>query len=481
VSTVALPSRTACPLLKRMVKTVREHRLFEPGQHLLIAISGGPDSIALASLLRRLASSWKLSLSALHVNYRLRGAESDEDESFVASFCRERGIPLSVRRPALVKRGRQSSLQARAREARYEALRQVAGELNADRIVLGHTANDQAETVLLWMLRGAGLAGLSGMPIARDGLIVRPLLEVTRQEILAYLKQEGLDYRQDSSNLTGRYRRNRIRTELLPAMEAIAPATLSLFRRQAALLRDDDHYLDRIARELYGTMVQRESDGAVRIGRASFRDLHRALQRRLIRLLLKTGDDARRAPSIQVVESLCRFIVKGKPEAGLLLKRFVVRLDRETVSVSPRDQTSSASDRSAPVRTEVPVPVPSTVRWAGSRTQFHVQLMSRQEAERQQRPASSCSAVFDADRLVGPLVLRSWRAGDRFYPRGMKGKSKKLQDLFTDLKIPKGERERVPLLVSPEGIAWVVGLRQDERFAVHKETTRCVVVTAVAP
>jgi tRNA(Ile)-lysidine synthase len=155
-------------LLDRIVRTIRERQLFGPGQHLLLAVSGGPDSVALLSLMASLAPSWRLKLTVVHFNYGLRGGESDGDEAFVSDFCRSRHIPLVVRRPVLTKQRRASSLQMLARWARYEAMKSLAHEIQADRIVTGHTANDQAETILLWMLRGAGLTGLAGMPMIRE-------------------------------------------------------------------------------------------------------------------------------------------------------------------------------------------------------------------------------------------------------------------------------------------------------------------------
>ncbi len=164
-TTRPLANFTARPsLLTHLVRTVRQHQLFVPGQHLLVAVSGGPDSVALLSLLHRLARSWRLELTVVHCNYGLRGAESDGDESFVRACCRERHLSLVIHRPTLVKRRERSSLQAAARDARYDFMRRLAHEVGADGIAVGHTAIDQAETVLMWMLRGAGMTGLAGMP-----------------------------------------------------------------------------------------------------------------------------------------------------------------------------------------------------------------------------------------------------------------------------------------------------------------------------
>ena len=236
---------TARPvLLAQLVRTVRQHQLFVSGHHVVVAVSGGPDSIALLSLLHRLAPSWRLTLTVAHCNYGLRGGESDADESFVSTFCRERQLNLVVHRPSLVKRRQRSSLQAAAREARYDFMKQLANELGADRIAVGHTANDQAETVLMWLLRGAGMTGLAGMPYAREDRIIRPLLAATREEVLAYLDHEGLTYRRDSSNEKPLYHRNRIRKELFPVLTQLAPAAVRVLRRQADLLREDEHFLE---------------------------------------------------------------------------------------------------------------------------------------------------------------------------------------------------------------------------------------------
>jgi tRNA(Ile)-lysidine synthase len=472
-------TRSRPTLVDQVVRTIKERRLFAPGQHLLVAVSGGPDSIALLSLLADLAPSWRLMLTAVHFNYGLRGSESDGDEAFVSAFCRARNIALVIRRPVLSKQRRGSSLQLLARWARYEAMKSLAHELHADRIVTGHTANDQAETMLLWMLRGAGLTGLAGMPFVREHTIVRPLLTTTREEILAYLKQEGLSYRQDSSNLTGLYRRNRIRRDLLPAMEEITPGVVRLLERQADILRADDAYLHQVVDELYRSLITVDAEGNQRFERRAVTALPDALRRRLVRHILKFTDSEQRPPTLRVVEGVLRFLSgKGKGIRLSLRAADMIR-DRERVLVIRRNGQHQASDHHSTLcRAEpVPMPVPSTVYWPGTAQEIHVQEMTRQAAEAWLKRRTRDCAVFDRARLSAPLVLRAWQAGDRMQPRGMGGKSKKLQDFFTDLKLGRDERARIPLLVAPEGILWVVGRREDERFVARKSTSRCLVAT----
>jgi len=466
-------------LLTYLVRTVRQHRLFVPGQHLLVAVSGGPDSVALLSLLHRLARSWRLTLTAVHCNYGLRGAESDGDESFVREYCRERQLSLVIHRPKLIKRRQQSSLQARARDARYDFMKQLAHEVGADHIAVGHTANDQAETLLMWLLRGAGMAGLAGMPYAREDGIIRPLLAATREEVLAYLDREGLTYRHDSSNEKPLYHRNRIRKELLPVITRLAPAAVRVLQRQADLLREDEQYLAGITNELVRTLVSHDSRGVQRVDRQAFIELPVALQRRLIRAILQTCDEERRASSLRVVESVRHVFLKGRSGARLSLKQARVVLGQRSVRFNPaieKDHGHETDSRQGE-RKALPLPVPSRVYWASTNQQIQVQLMTRRAAEEMGKAPSQGLASFDADRFSEPLSVRAWQAGDRFSPYGMKGKNKKLQDFFTDRKVARHERGKVPLLVAPEGILWVVGMRQDERFVVRGGTTRCLVAS----
>ena len=465
-------------LLTQLVRTVRQQQLFAPGQHLLVAVSGGPDSITLLSLLHRLAKPWRLTLTAVHCNYGLRGAESDGDESFVKTFCRERHLSLVLHRPKLVKRRQRSSLQAAARDARYDFMKQLAHEVGADCIAVGHTANDQAETVLMWMLRGAGMAGLAGMPYAREDRVVRPLLASTREEVLAYLDHEGLPYRRDSSNEKPLYHRNRIRKELFPVITQLVPAAVRVLQRQANILREDEAYLEQVTGDLVRRLVSHDSGDVQRLSRQAFIQLPVALQRRLIRAVLRTYDEDGRASSVCVVESVRRLLLKGRSRTRLSLKQAMVSLDQGSVRFSPvrenhKDETGSGHRKSECLL----LSVPSTVYWARTNQQIHVQHMTRHDAEQGGVALSAQRVVFDADRYSEPLVVRPWRAGDRFSPQGMKGRSKKLQDYFTDKKIARHQRETIPLLVAPEGILWVVGMRQDERFVVSRGTTSCLVAS----
>lgn len=469
------PRRPWPPLLHRMVKTIRSRTLIEKGQHVLVAVSGGPDSVALLSLFHRLRSPWRLTVTAVHFNYGLRGPESDQDQAFVTELCSALDVPLYTRRLDLSCRPRGTSLQAEARELRYGALSSIAGECGADRIAVGHTADDQAETVLLWMLRGAGLTGLSGMAASRAGNIIRPLLESTRDEVLAYLAGERRAYREDSSNATLRYVRNQIRHGIMPALKQRFPSSVQALGRLADLCREDDRYLDFHVTELARRHVRAQGGGWV-VERAFVHEQPLAVQRRLVRDLLRRCEHWRRAPGARTIDRVLHEIGTPKHAMSFTINgtRLVVEGDMILVAPPGRKEMSAQPSSAAAEA----LAIPSEVVWTGTGQKIRVEEHAR--AGIVDATDDPHRIVVDADRFSGPLVVRSWRHGERFYPRGMKGRSKKLQDFFTDLKVPAGDRRNIPLVAVPEGIVWIVGYRQDERWAVTEKTRHCLVLTASA-
>ena len=463
------------PLLHRIVATIRSRDLLQPGHHVLVAISGGPDSVALLSLLHHLHVRWSLTLTAVHCNYGLRGRESEGDQEFVEALCRQLGVPLHVRRLDLQARPRQSSLQAVARELRYQVMMEVAAQDRADRIAVGHTADDQAETVLLWMLRGAGLTGLSGMPAFRDGHVIRPLYDVRRQDIVKYLNSIGLEFRQDSSNLTSRYVRNRIRHEVIPVLQRLAPSSVNALCRLAEVCREDDRYLEQQVSALSDSMCQPTSSGGWVMNRSLFQELPQAVQRRMIRDLLRRNDRLGRWPSYQMVEEVIHVAVaQGSVSERAMKQRGVLIAEKDEIQFVPLAETGISQNRRQVISPVQVLSVPGRVEWSGTGQTIQVQ----QQAWDPQSGAFGkyCIAV-DAALVSQPLCVRTWLPGDRFYPQGMGGHSKKLQDYFTDLGMPGALRRQTPLVVAPEGIVWIVGYRQDQRWTPTAKTVRCLVFT----
>ncbi len=449
--------------------------LIAEGDHLLVAVSGGPDSVALLSVLASLAPSKRLTLSALHLNYGLRGEESDGDARFVSRLCADLEVPLVIERVDVSRvagTGRGLSLQARARDARYAALRRTAATLGASKIALGHTADDQAETLLMWMLRGSGAAGLAGIKPLRDAVYVRPLLDVGRAEILAYLEAKGLSYRTDSSNAKPVYLRNRIRHELLPLLKRFNPAVVSALTRQADILRDEDACLDGWVADWIARHVRAAEDRSLEVPRAALLEQPVALQRRIIRRVLQRVTGGPHGPAFGAADAVLHKVARGRSGSSLTVRGALVLRDYQHVRVFPARHASRPRGDRPPGRAGLRVTIPSTVVWPPTGQSLHLRFAG---AEEDLGPAGRDVARFDADRFTHRLEIRPWQAGDLFHPQGMAGRRKKLQDYFSDSKLSRGRRADVPLLVAPEGILWVAGYRTDHRFRVTPSTTRILV------
>ena len=483
------PTAVHHPLHNKVVRALRARALLQPNQSVLVAVSGGPDSVALLSVLHQLAPAWNFSLTVIHCNYGLRGAESEGDASFVTGLCHRLNLPCLVRSLHISSReaGLSSSLQARARELRYRLFRDLSVALGVDRVALGHTADDQAETVLLRMLRGAGLRGLAGMPHTRGHLFVRPLLTVTRREILSYLDTRGLSFRTDSSNATSIYLRNRVRHELLPVLQSLAPATVRLLARQADLLREDDRLLSRLAAHRLVRATQSRDSKLIVLDRAALLEQPAALQRRMLRQAMQALSPSSRGARGDVVLSMLASLASRRSGGSWTIGFLKVTSEpgqvRIKLDLPPSSHTGAvlhqASTSPSPAVTLSTVP--STVPWPPTGAVIRINVVTRERGLALLKKPSSTAAIFDAEHLSLPLTVRSWRRGDYFFPAGMAGRRKKLQDYFTDAKLGRSMREHIPLLLSRENIAWIVGQRIDARFAATASTTRFILARVTYP
>lgn len=446
-------------LVFRHVAEMASRGLIPGNARAVVAVSGGPDSICLLSVLDELRRSRRLpdlALHIAHVNYGLRGAESDADEGFVRDMGVRFDIPVSCERPT-ISRMHSVSLQEHARAIRYAFFDRLCRDLHFNLVATGHTADDQAETVLLWLLHGAGADGLSGIPVMRDlpdGRIIRPLLQVPREQVLDYLASRHLSYRVDSSNATVQYRRNRIRHELLPLLKSYNPRIVEGLARSAAVLAADTGFLKEASREALNAILIQSDPGRVVLDSRRLGDYPVALKRRIIRHALGVLCTDKLRPSLRHVEAVLAFCGVAKQASLCLPER--VRVSRRGVElILSIDAEEVRCD--PPVWTqEVPLPVPGSVHLGEGQRLLAVNgrssLLNRE------------TAVIDLDRVGGPLTVRAWQPGDWFCPTGLRGHHKKLHDYFIDEKIPRNLRKTIPLVSGPHGIVWVVGYRTDQRF-----------------
>jgi tRNA(Ile)-lysidine synthase len=466
------------PLAADVRRTIARDNLIPAGASVLVAVSGGADSVALLHLLREIAPLAGFGLAGIaHLHHGLRGAAADADEAFVAALASSLALPLhlsrmDVRRLAASWR---TGLEDAARRARYEFLEASARDAGADRIAVGHTRDDQAETLLLQLIRGAGPRGLGGIH-ARAGLVVRPLLEVPREALRQYLGGRGLEWREDETNRDPALLRNRVRHELVPYLERrFSPGIVRVLAREAALARADGEYLDRAAAAAAGWLV-RVRDQRVEVDTAGLLAEPAAVASRVARLAL-----IRAAPGRFIgydhVAALLRFAAQGPTGGRLRLPGAWVVRQGPRLRLGPPDEPAGGREANSfrvllSIPGEAPVPAASCTVSA-ARVDWPAAGLSRADGT---LAVPREVAVVDAAALSPVLVVRGRAPGDRFAPLGLGGR-KKLHDFFVDRKVPRQARDLVPLVVDDrDRIVWVAGHAIAEEFRVSERTEAVVIL-----
>jgi tRNA(Ile)-lysidine synthase len=421
--------------------TIRRHAMLAGGETVLIACSGGSDSTALLYLLSRLGPAWGLRLHGLHVDHGLR--EGSDHEADVAQRLGERlGIPVDAVRVAVSRRG---SLEEAARTARYAALEAHAERLGAQRIAVGHTADDQAETVVMRLLEGAGVRGLAAIPPVR-GRIIRPLIAVRRAALVALLEEAGLDWTEDPTNADPKFVRNRIRHELLPMLAAVHDGDLvTALTHVAGRAREVVEALERMATLELDRLVRENAD-ALTLPREPLVALPRPVATEVLRqAAARLG--SRAALRSWAHRALARVLAGPPPRRPVRVGGVAIEVSGSLVRIG------RATSPPLPGR---PVPVPGTVALPEVGLCLEARLVP---ATGYQVPREPERVAFDAERLTGPLVVRGRGRGDRFQPFGS-DRERQLKTLLIDARVPRWERERVPLVEAAGSIVWVGGLRR---------------------
>ncbi len=468
----------ASPLLDTVRRTIQRHGMFRPAGPVVVGVSGGPDSVCLLHALWRLRAELGLELVVGHLNHGFR-PEAAAEAAFVAELAGSLGVPAVVEEadvPALSRRLRLSA-QVAARRARLEFLGRVARERDAAWVALGHQRDDQAETVLMWFLRGTGLDGLAGIPpVRRDGgagvWLARPLLEVDRAAIEAYCRAEGLQPRRDPSNRRLTYTRNRIRLALVPLLEReYQPGLRSRLAALADAVRGDRALLEQLTDEAWAQALLSHEPSAVTLSVPVLVDLPPGLRRRVLRRAAGLVRAAWTPPLSRVDAALDLLQPEGagctvELGAGVLVRREAGRLH---VTTAPRDKVRPYA---------YALPVPGSVNVVEAGVRITARLVPAGEVRRAGLHLVEGGAL-DYNKVALPLEVRNRRRGDRFVPLGMTG-SKKLKDFLIGLKVPRSARDRLPLVTAGGQVVWVAGYRIDDRVKVGPDT-RTVLVLEQTP
>jgi tRNA(Ile)-lysidine synthase len=450
-------------ILDNIKKTINKYGMLKRNERVLVAVSGGIDSIALLHALIALRDELGIVLILCHLNHMLRGDEARKDEEFVL------GLPYIIERTdvAIEAKVQKDPLQVVARRARYGFFKNAAKECRADRIALAHNSDDLAETVLMRLIRGCGLAGLKGIPPVRDRHI-RPLIETSRAVIVQYISKNRIEYREDSSNRKPDYLRNRIRVGLLPFIESnYNPSAKDALCRAASLLSMDNEYIKIMVAKASEDVILLREEGRIILDRDAMLLLHQAIVFRLfVNIVMELADNKAELSLLNVV-AMSGILGRTSPNKVINLPSGL-RFSREynTMILSK-----------APVGNRQPFEIILNLPGKTSISEIALELETEiVDSVQDGIQDNNCKkAFFDLESLVIPLIVRNFKPGDRFIPMGMRGR-KKLKNLFIDKKVPRPSRSTIPILVSGNDIVWVMGVMQSEVGKVTEDTKRVLVV-----
>ncbi|MBI3195231.1 MAG: tRNA lysidine(34) synthetase TilS [Ignavibacteriae bacterium] len=435
---------------------VRRENLLSEGESLVVAVSGGIDSMTLLDILVRLQQDWNFQLCVAHFNHKLRDEESEEDEVFVKQTAERLTLPFYSKsvKTAELSEGSRKSIQVVARELRYDFFQQLRLSRGYNKIVTAHNANDNAETVLFNLLRGSGVKGLCGIPSSRsDAGIIRPFLFATRERIHQYGEERSIAYHEDSSNKKTDYSRNLLRHHIFPILhQTINPNLTETLNRNSELFSMLESYLTIQSNEWKKQLLTSVSEEEIIVARELLLEQHEFVQHQFLHTLAK--EFSRSEVSFDTVKEMLTIASSETGSWCPIDEHTMLYRDREHVVLTRQPSTENF---------QVFVSPPERIH----RDTFDFETLFVQEAN---FSANRSIEFIDASKLGKIILLRNWKNGDWFIPLGMNEK-KKLSDYFIEQKVPRFKKQSIPILTSDENIVWVCGQRLDERYKITSSTT----------
>ena len=452
-------------IFEKVLDTINRHNLIEKGDKIVLGISGGPDSVCLLHILNRLKKMFDIEIYAAHLNHQIRGIEAQKDALYVTQLCEEMGIKYFVRSIDVPKYCEENklSIEDGARKLRYDMFYEIMSKTHANKIAIAHNMNDQAETVLMHIMRGTGLQGLRGIEYIRDQIIIRPLLDIERSEIEGYCEQYNLNPRIDQTNLDPIYTRNKIRLKLLPYMrDNFNSNVIKSIVRMSKSVKEDSDYIEENALMKFEEICI-VSDESVDIAVDLFINLHNAIKYRVLRYAIKyvLGDtnfiDQKHILDIIELEPEKKIGKKLNLPRGLFVYR-----KKNSIIITVKEIITEDIEFCY----KVPKNGFVKIKELGMLVEAETMGIEKYNISKQE---NKTNRWFDLDKIKGDLIVRSRKPGDKIT---ISVGNKKLKSLFIDMKIPKEERSRIPILVDSEDVICVGNYRVSEKFKVDEGTTQ---------
>lgn len=449
-------------IFEKVLGTINKYNLIEDGDKIVLGLSGGPDSVCLLHILYRLKEKMNIEVYAAHLNHQIRGLEAQKDALYISQICEDLGITSFVKAINVPEYCKEQgvSLEEGARTLRYEMFEEIKQKTKSNKIAIGHNRNDQAETVLMRIMRGTGLQGLRGIEYIRDNEIIRPILDIERSEIEAYCEKYELNPRIDKTNLESIYTRNKIRLELIPYMkDNFNPNVIESIVRMTNSLKSDSDYIDLEAEKSFKE-VSTLKENSVEISLPKYSNLHNAIKVRVLRSAIKHIIGDTNFVDQKHIEDIIELECESKLNKMLNLPRGIFAYRRKNIIILTTKEIVSEE-----IDFCYNIPSNGFIKIKELNLVLETQKMSIDRYK--SIKLDKASKGFDFDKIKGGIVVRSRKQGDKIK---LAGGSKKVKDLFIDLKIPREDRCKVPVITDDEGILCVGDYKTSENYKIDSET-----------
>jgi tRNA(Ile)-lysidine synthase len=448
-------------MIEKVEETITKYKMLQQNENVVVAVSGGPDSTALLVSLSHIAPVLNLHLTVAHFNHGLRGKEADEDERSSRRLTKRLGLPFISRKMDENALQKGLSPEEFYRQERYRFFDAVAKSSHAHKIALGHNLQDQAETVLLHLLRGSGLEGLKGIMPLREGKYIRPLIEISRDEIIAFLEETGIAYRQDRSNESTLHLRNKIRLVLLPYLKKeFNPRIDETLAQTAEILREENIFMHECVKKALESTCVKKQKSKIILNIEYLSMLPKAIQRRLLKELLEDFSTQKNGITFLHINSIDELLQNRRSGRKICLPFGVeARREYENLVIEQTEECAKQEEYSYPVE------IPGSIYLKERNLTVRLQKIKRGKIRFNEKNKD----YFDLDKIQPPLVLRNRREGDWFRPLGMSGRQK-VKSFFIDHKIPQQKRKEIMLLADQQSVIWIENMHLNDQVKITSET-----------
>lgn len=458
-------------MLDKVINYIRDNKLIQEEDKVLVALSGGPDSVCLLHILYKLKKVLNIELGAIHINHMLRGEDSDNDEKYIGQLCDELGINYYVKRIDIeyISKNTNVSLEVAGRNERYKAFEEIRKNNNYNKIAVAHNSNDQAETILMRMMRGTGLEGLTGIKAKRKDGVIRPILCLNRSEIERYCKENNLNPRIDASNYERVYSRNKVRLDILPYMkENFNKDIIDTLNRMALILQKDNEFIEEYSKKCYNIYCE-NYEGKLKVSRELFENEMESIITRVVIRAFKEISNCHQNFEMKHIYEIVNLSKKGTGKRVSLTNKIICEnLYGDIIfKVDYNNEENKCSEIILNKNN-----ISNNVVFDNYIVNFEV-ISNKNKVEFSK---NNLIKLFDYDNIEKEIVIRYRKDGDRITPLGMKG-SKKLKDVFINLKVPREKRDNIPILCFDDKVSWIVGYKTSQESRITPDTKNILKIT----